>query len=114
RLRTFLRLLGTTISHRTALTFVAAGMCRRIDAILPHGELVVRPVRQLLGNLSPRKTTLTFVVAGLVGLVLIVLLLLEISVRWELAKEASDAAIDVTSAPSARPQKMEFGDAFPT
>ena len=113
RLCTFLRLLGTTISRRTALTVVAAGMRRRIDAILPHGEVVVRTVRQLLGNLRPRKTTLTLVVAGLVGLVLI-LLLLEISLRMELAKEASDAAIDVTSAPSARPQKMEFGDAFPT
>src|SRR5215469_11083006 len=88
-------------------------MRRRIDAILPHGELVVRTVRQLLGNWRPRKATLTLVVAGLVGLVLILLLLLlEISLRMELAKEASDAAI--TSAPSARPQKMEFGDAFPT
>jgi hypothetical protein len=116
RLRSFLPLLGTTISRRTALTFVAAGMRRRIDAILPHGELVVRTVRQLVGNLRPRKMTLTLVVAGLVGLVLILLLLLllEISLRMELAKEARDAAIDVTSAPSARPQKMEFGDAFPT
>ena len=115
RLRSFLPLLGTTISRRTALTVVAAGMRRRIDAILPHGELVVRTVRQLLGNLRPRKMTLTLVVAGLVGLVLILLLLLlEISLRMELAKEASDAAIDVTSAPSARPQKMEFGHAFPT
>ena len=113
RLRSFLQLLGTTISRRTALTFVAAGMRRRIDAILPHGELVVHTVRQLLGNLRPRKMTLTLVVAGLVGLVLI-LLLLEISLRMELAKEARDAAIDVTSAPSARPQKMEFGDAFAT
>ena len=114
RLRSFLRLLGTTISRRTALTFVAAGMRRRIDAILPHGELVVHTVRQLLGNLRPRKMTLTLVVAGLVGLVLILLLLLEISLRMELAKEARDAAIDVTSAPLARPQKMEFGDAFAT
>jgi hypothetical protein len=114
RLRSFLQLLGTTISRRTTLTFVAAGMRRRIDAILPHGELVVRTVRQLVGNLRPRKMTLTLVVAGLVGLVLILLLLLEISLRMELAKEARDAAIDVTSAPSARPQKMEFGDAFAT
>jgi hypothetical protein len=115
RLRSFLQLLGTTISRRTTLTFVAAGMRRRIDAILPHGELVVHTVRQLLGNLRPRKMTLTLVVAGLVGLVLILLLLLlEISLRMELAKEARDAAIDVTSAPSARPQKMEFGDAFAT
>jgi hypothetical protein len=43
-------------------------MRHRIDAILPHGEFVVRTVRQLFGNLSPRKTTLTFVVAGVVGL----------------------------------------------
>jgi len=45
-LRAFLRLLGTTISLRTTLTFDAAGMRHRIDAILPHGELVVRAVRQ--------------------------------------------------------------------
>ena len=112
-LRTFRRLLGTTLSRRTTLTFVAAEMRHRIDAILPHGELVVRTVRQLFGNLSPRKTTLVFVAAGLIGLALI-FLLLEISLRMELAKEARDAAIDVTSAPSARPQKMEFGDAFAT
>jgi hypothetical protein len=81
-----------------------------MDAILPHGKLVVLTIRQLLGNLSRHKT-LTFVVAGAVGLAFI-LLLLEISVRNELAKEASDAAIDAVPAPSASPQKMEFGDAF--
>jgi hypothetical protein len=58
-----------------------------------------------------RHKTLTFVVAGAVGLALI-LLLLEISVRSELANEASDAAIDAVPVPSASPQKMEFGDAF--
>jgi hypothetical protein len=47
----------------------------------------VRTVRQLFGNLSPRKT-LAFVVAGVVGLALALLILLEISVRMELAKEA--------------------------
>src|SRR5215813_9614674 len=93
-LRTFLRPLGTTPSRRTTLTFVAAEMRHRIDAILPHGELVVRTVRQLFGNLSPRKRTLIFVAAGLIGLALI-FLLLEISLRMELAKEARDAAIDV-------------------
>jgi len=72
------------------LTFVAAEMRHRIDAILPHGELVVRTVRQLFGNLSPRKRTLIFVAAGLIGLALI-FLLLEISLRMELAKEARDA-----------------------
>jgi hypothetical protein len=92
-LRTFRRLLRTTISCGT--TFVAWGMRHGIDAMLPHG-IVVRTVRQLFGNLSPRKTTLIFVAAGLIGLALILLLLLEISVRRELAKEASDAAIDAT------------------
>ena len=84
----------------------------RMDAIaiMPHGEPVMRTIRQLLGNLSRHKT-LTFVVAGLVGIALI-LLLLEISVRSELSKEASDAAIDALPAPSESPQKMEFGDAF--
>jgi hypothetical protein len=111
-LRTFLRLLGTTISRRTTLTFVAAEMRHRIDAILPHGELVVRTVRQLLLNLKPRRTTLIFVAAGLIAPALI-LLLLEISLRMELAKEASDAAKDVIPAPSAGPRRLEFGDAFP-
>jgi hypothetical protein len=112
-LRTFLRLLGTTLSRRTTLTFVAAEMRHRIDAILPHGELVVRTVRQLFGNLSPRKTTLIFVAAGLIGLALILLLLLEISLRMELAKEARDAVIDATPAPSVNLQKMEFTESFP-
>jgi hypothetical protein len=113
-LRTFRRLLGTTISGKTTLTltFVAAGMRHRIAAVLPHGELVVRTVRQLLGKLTPRKTALIFVAAGLIGLALI-MLLLEISLRMELAKEASDAAIGVIPAPSESPQKLEFADAFP-
>jgi predicted lysophospholipase L1 biosynthesis ABC-type transport system permease subunit len=100
-LRTFRRLLEGTNFRRPTLTFVAAGMRRRMDAILPHGKLVVLTIRQLLGNLSRHKT-LTFVVAGAVGLAFI-LLLLEISVRNELAKEASDAAIDAVPAPSASP-----------
>jgi hypothetical protein len=109
-LRTFRQLLEAKISHRTTLRFVAAGMRRRIDAVLPHAEVVGRTVCQLLGNLSPRKKTLALVVAGVVGLALL-LLLLEISVRTELAKEANDAAIAVTPAPTASAQKMEFGDA---
>jgi hypothetical protein len=111
-LRTFRQLLETTISRRITLRFFAAGMGRRIDAILPHGELVVRTVRQLRLNLKTRNT-LAFVVAGVVGLALVLLILLEISVRMELAKEASDAAIDAAPAPSASPPKMEFVEAFP-
>jgi hypothetical protein len=111
-LRAFPRPFETTISRRTKLRFVAVEMRHGIDAILPHGELVVRTVRQLFGKLSPRKTTLIFVAAGLIGLALI-LLLLEISLRMELANEASDAAIGVIPAPSETPQKLEFADAFP-
>ena len=109
-LRTFRQLLATKIFHRTTLRFVAAGMRRRIDAVLTHAQLVVRTICQPLGNLSPRKKTVALVVAGVVGLALL-LLLLEISVRTELAKEANDAAIAVTPAPTASAQKMEFGDA---
>jgi hypothetical protein len=112
-LRAFRRLLRTTIFRRTTLTFVAAGLRHGIDAIVPHGKLVVRTVRQLLGNLSPRKTTLAFVVCGMVGVALILLILLEISVRMELAKEASDAAMEATPAPSPSSQKMGFGAALP-
>ena len=111
-LRRLLRLLGTTISRRTILTFVAAGMRHGTDAIRSHRELIVRTVCQLFGNLSPRRTTLIFVAAGLIGLALI-LLLLEISLRMELAKEASDAAKGVIPAPSAGAPQLEFADAFP-
>jgi hypothetical protein len=112
-LDTFRQLLEAKIFNRSTLRFVAAGMRRRIDAVLPHAEVVGRTVCQLLGNLSPRKKTLALVVAGVVGLALLLLLLLEISVRTELAKEANDAAIAVTPAPTASAQKMEFGGAGP-
>jgi hypothetical protein len=109
-LRKFRQPLGGTIFRRPKLTFVAAAMRRRMDAILPPGKLGARTIRQLLGN-SSRHKALTVVVAGVIGLALI-LLLLELSVRRQLANEASDAAIDTVPAPSARPQKMDFGDAF--
>jgi hypothetical protein len=101
-----------TIFASTGLSFPAAGMRRRIDAVMPYGEVFLRTVGQLIGNFRHRK--LLAVVAGVAGLVLILILilLLEISVRIELSKEAGSAAIDATAAPSASPQKMEFGDAF--
>jgi hypothetical protein len=106
-LRTFRQLLEGTISHRPTLTFVPARMRRRMDPILSHGKLVVRTLRQPLGNLSRHKW-LTAIVAGVLGLALI-LVLLEISVRGELANEASAAAI---GALPVSPQKTEFGDEF--
>jgi hypothetical protein len=109
-LRTFRELLETTTSRGTTLRFVAAEMRRRIDPIPSHGE-VVRILRQLFGNWNDCKRTLTFVVTGLPGLALVLILLLEISVRIELSREARNAAIDATRAPE-MPQKIAFEDAF--
>jgi hypothetical protein len=69
-------------------------MRRRIDAVMPYGEVFLRTVDQLIGSFRRRKSLA--VVAGVAGLVLILILLLEISVRIELSKEAENAAIDVT------------------
>jgi hypothetical protein len=111
-LRTFCQLVESKISRKTTLRFVAAGMRRPIDAMLPHAEAVERTIRHLLGNLSPRKKMPAFVVvAGVVGLALL-LLLLEISVRSHFAEEASDAAIDAAPASSASVQNMQFDDRF--
>jgi hypothetical protein len=106
-------LLGTTrqlleaIIASTRLSVVAAGMCRRIDAVMPYGEVFLRTVDQLTGNFRHRK--LLAVIAGVAGLVLILILLLEISVRIELAREAGNTATDATAAPSASEQKMDVG-----
>ena len=105
-LRTTRQLLEAIIA-RTRLRFVTAGMRRRIDAVMPYGEVFLRTVNQLTGNFTHRKSFV--VVAELAGLVLILILLLEISVRIELSKEAGNAAIDATAAPSAREQKMDVG-----
>jgi hypothetical protein len=105
-LRTTRQLLEAIIAS-TRLSFVAAGMCRRIDAVMPYGEVFSRTVDQLTGNFRHRK--LLAVVAGVAGLVLILILLLEISVRIELAREAGNAALDATAAPSASEQKMDVG-----
>jgi hypothetical protein len=98
-LRTTRQLLEAIIAS-TRLSFVAA-----LDAVRPYGEVFLRTVDQLTGNFRHRK--LLAVVAGVAGLVLILILLLEISVRIELAREAGNAAIDAT--PSAREQKMDVG-----
>jgi hypothetical protein len=74
---------------------------------MPYGEVFLRTVDQLIGNFRRRKSLA--VVAGVAGLVLILILLLEISVRIELSKEAGNAAIDATAAPSASEQKMDVG-----
>jgi hypothetical protein len=100
-LRTTRQLLEAIIAS-TRLSFVAT-----LDAVRPYGEVFLRTVDQLTGNFRHRK--LLAVVAGVAGLVLILILLLEISVRIELAREAGNAAIDATAAPSASEQKMDVG-----
>jgi hypothetical protein len=109
-LRTFRRLVESKISRRGTFRFIAAAMRHRIDALLPQGEVVVRTIHHLLGNLSPRKKVMAFVVAGVAGLAL--LLLLEISVRRELAAEARHVVIDTASASSASAQEIQFEDRF--
>jgi len=104
-LRTTRQLLEAIIAN-TRSRFVAAGMRRRIDAVMPYGEVFLRRVDRLIGNFRHRK--LLAVVAGVAGLIFILILLLEISVRIELSKEAENAAMNATAAPSAE-QKMDVG-----
>jgi hypothetical protein len=101
------RQLLEAIIASTRLRFVAAGMRRRIDAVVPYGEVCLGTVDQLIGNFKHRK--LLAVAAGAAGLIFILFLLLEISVRIELSKEAGNTAIDATAAPSASEQKMDLG-----
>jgi hypothetical protein len=105
--QTLLPITRQLLDAITRSRFVAAGMRRRIDAVMPYGEVFLRTLEQLISNFRHRK--LLAVVAGAVGLVLILILLLEITVRIELSNEAENAAIDGTAAPSASEQKMDVG-----
>jgi hypothetical protein len=109
-LRTFRQLLEGTIFRRPTLTFVAAGMCRRTEAVMPYAELAVGAVGRLLGHFRRRKTL--SVATGVVGLALFLILLLEISLRIQLAQEARDAGADATLAASASAPKKELDDGF--
>jgi hypothetical protein len=110
-LRTFRQLLAGTIFRRPTLTFVAAGMRRRTEAVMPYAELAVGAVGRLLGHFRRRKTLA--VATGVVGLALFLILLLEISLRIQLAQEARDAGAGATLAASASAPKKELDDAFP-
>jgi hypothetical protein len=109
-LRMFRQLLERTIFHRPTLTFVAAGMRRRTKAVMPYAELAMGAVGRLLDHFRRRKTLA--VATGVVGLALLLILLLEISLRIQLAQEARDAGTDATLAASASAPK-ELDDAFP-
>ena len=110
-LRKFRQLLERTIFHRPTLTFVAAGMRRRTQAVMPYAELAVGAVGRLPGHFRRRKTLA--VATGVVGLALFLILLLEISLRIQLAQEARDAGTYATLAASASAPKNEFDDALP-
>jgi hypothetical protein len=77
---------------------------------LPPNEYLAQALYHLRRTLRQKKT-LVFVVTGLAGLVLI-FSLLEISVRRELAKQATDAAIEGLPAVPSSPQQIEFVDRF--
>jgi hypothetical protein len=109
-LRKFRQLLERTIFHRPTLTF-AAGMRRRTQAVMPYAELAVGAVGRLPGHFRRRKTLA--VATGVVGLALFLILLLEISLRIQLAQEARDAGTDATLTASASAPKKELDDAFP-
>ena len=103
-LRAFHRVLGASSLHIKPLTLVVSAMGHRVAAIIPQGERLMRAFRHLLGTASPRKTIM-LVAAGVAALGLI-FVLLEISVRSELAKEATDAA-------SASPNQVQSGNLLP-
>jgi hypothetical protein len=110
-LPTFRQLLERTIFHRPTLTFVAAGMRRRTEAVMPYAELAVGAVARLVGHFRRRKTLA--VATGVVGLALSLILLLEISLRIQLAQEVRDAGTDATLAASASVPKKELDGGFP-
>jgi hypothetical protein len=111
-LRTCRKMLESKFSGRTRLRFTSAAMSARVDAVLSRSEVAARRISQLLGNLTPRKKMVAFVIAGVVGLALL-LLLLEISVRSDLAKEARNAAMNATTVSSASAQDVQFEELFP-
>jgi hypothetical protein len=105
-LHTFHRVvLGTISTSRATLTLVLAETRRRMGAPLSN------PPSAMFPRASTRKTVLALAGAGIAGLALIVVLL-EISVRNELARGTIDAAISIP-APSASPNQADSGHALP-
>ena len=109
-LRSFRQLLEDTIFLRPTLTFVAAGVRRSAQAVIPHAG-AVGTFSRLLGHLRCRK--MLAIVTGVVGLALFLILLLEISLRIQLAQEARDASTEAALAASAALPKTEFNGILP-
>jgi hypothetical protein len=105
-LRAFRQLSKSIIFRRPTLAFVAAGMRRRTKAVVPYAELAVGAVSRLLGHFKRRKTLA--VATGAVGLALFLILLLEISLRIQLAQEARDAGTDASLLRRRASQKMNL------
>src|SRR4029077_20439424 len=102
--RAFHRVLGAASHHIKPLTsIIAAAMRHRMELFMPQVERLLRAFRRLLGTVSPRKAIM-LVSAGVVALGLI-FVLLEVSVRNEVAREATDA--------SASPNQMQSGNLLP-
>jgi hypothetical protein len=108
--RIFSRLFESTVASRTTLMIVAEGFRRRADAVVPYAELVVGTGGRLLGKF--RRQKMLAVATGAVGLALFLILLLEVSLRIQLAQEARDEGIGATLAASASEPKKEVDDAF--
>lgn len=109
--RSFRQLPESTIFRRPTLAFVAARMFRRTEAVMPYAELAVGAVGRLLGDFRRRRTLA--VATGVVGLALFLILLLEISLRIQLAQEARDASTEAALAASAALPKTEFNGILP-
>ena len=101
--RAFHRVLGASSLRIKPLMSVIAMRCR-MELIMPQGERFLRTFRQLLGTTGPRKAIM-LVAAGVAALGLI-FVLLEVSVRNEVAREATDAA-------SASPNQMQSRNVLP-
>jgi hypothetical protein len=110
-LRTLGQLPEPTIFCRPSFAFLAAGMRRGTEAVMPYARLAVGAVGRLPGYFKRRKV-LT-VATGVVGLALFLILLLEISLRIQLAQEARDKGTDAAVAASARAPKKELEEALP-
>jgi hypothetical protein len=102
--RAFHRVVGTSSLRIKPLTPLVAAMRHRMDAILPQGEHPPRTFRQLLGTASPRKAIM--LAAAGVAVLGLIFVLLEVSVRNEVAREATDAA-------SGSPNQMQSGNLHP-
>jgi hypothetical protein len=105
-LRSFCQLPKGTIFRRPTVTFVAARARLRAEAVMPYAELAVGALNRLLSHFKRRKTLA--IATGVLGLALFLMLLLEISLRIQLAQEAREAGTDATLAVSATSPKKQF------